>query len=245
MRCAECREQVSARLDDEDDPGLRTAVDEHLASCASCREWRERAAQVTRLARMTVATQTPDVTATVLAAAPRGRRGMVRQVMRLVLALLAVGQIGLGLASIDGVLQSRVGAPGGGVQPAHFSHEFAAFTIAVGIGFAWVAWRTSRAAGLVPTLATFVLVLAALEVIDLARGYADHARLLSHSLVLAGLLVVLALCTRRLGGDGIFPHVGRGRAAQRAVAETDTDDLGRPDQSGHDGLRPSARHDAA
>lgn len=243
MRCAECREQISARLDDEDDPGLRTAVDEHLASCASCREWQERAAQVTRLARMTVAKQTPDVTAAVLAAAPRGRRGRMRQVLRLVLALLAVGQIGIGLASIDGVLRS--GAPAGGVLPAHFSHEFAAFTIAVGIGFAWVAWRTSRAAGLVPTLATFVLVLAALEVIDLARGYADHARLLSHSLVPAGLIVILVLCTRRLGGDGFFPHVARGGAAQRTVAETDTDDLGWPDQTGEGGLRPSARRDAA
>lgn len=60
-------------MDGEDAPALFEAVDAHLASCESCRRWQEGAARVTRLARMTVAVATPDVSAAVLARAPRVR----------------------------------------------------------------------------------------------------------------------------------------------------------------------------
>lgn len=231
---------MSARLDDEGDPALSAAVDAHLASCAACRQWQNNAARVTRLARMSVASATPDVSGAVLARAPRPRRHAVRQVLRAVLALLAVGQVVLGLTHIDGIPWLTGHAPGAGHAPAHFTHEFAAFTIAVGIGFAWIAWRTSRAPGLVPTLATFVVLLTALEAVDLARGVVDPSRLASHTLVQAGLVVVLLLSSRRLGGDGFAPRL------RRAPAERATSDgLDDRDESGEDGLRPSARHDAA
>lgn len=223
---------------------MSEAVDAHLASCESCRQWLDDAARVTRLARMTVATPAPDVSQAVLARAPRPRWHTLKLVLRVVLALLAVGQVVLGLAHVEGVANFTGHAPGVGGVPAHFTHEFAAFTIAVGIGFAWVAWRTARAPGLVPTLATFVVVLTALEIVDLVRGAVDPSRLASHTLVQAGLVVVLLLSSRRLGGSGFAPRARRVPAEDGHAAPGD---MHWHTESGHDddGLRPSARYDAA
>lgn len=244
MRCEQCREQVSARLDGEDAPALSEAVDAHLASCESCRRWQEGAARVTRLARMTVASATPDVSAAVLARAPRPRRHAIKLALRVLLALLAAGQIVLGLAHIDGILGMTGHAPAARDISAHFTHEFAAFTIAVGIGLAWIAWRTAKAPGLVPTLATFVVLLTALEIVDLLRGVVEPSRLLSHTLVQAGLVVVLLLNTRRLGGTGFSPRL---RKAPTDGEHTVPGQLDGPGERGReeDGLRPSAHHDAA
>lgn len=60
--CTECREAVSARLDGEESAAERDVIDMHLATCAVCRWFADRAARVTRLARTAVATQEPDVT---------------------------------------------------------------------------------------------------------------------------------------------------------------------------------------
>lgn len=245
VRCEECREQVSAQLDGEDDPALRAAVDAHLASCTSCRRWQEEAARVTRMARMTVASATPDLTETVMQRAPRVRGAWWKSALRVVLALLAVGQLAIGLAHINGAAQLGNHGSGSGVTATHFTHEFAAFTIALGIGFGWIAWRTARAPGLVPTLAAFVLVLTVLEIADLARGYVDASRLLSHTLVQAGLAVVLLLSSRRLGGDGFFPHLRRSAPDAAHGAPIPPDERSNRGRHGRGWLRPSARRDAA
>ena len=50
--CDRAREAISARIDGED-PGLPDdALDAHLATCAACREWQQRAHAVTRRARL-------------------------------------------------------------------------------------------------------------------------------------------------------------------------------------------------
>ncbi|MGH3833602.1 MAG: zf-HC2 domain-containing protein [Pseudonocardiaceae bacterium] len=63
MDCAQCREALSAQLDGEESAAERDAIEEHLTSCAACRWFSDQAARVTRLARIAVATQEPDVTA--------------------------------------------------------------------------------------------------------------------------------------------------------------------------------------
>jgi Putative zinc-finger len=47
VRCEQCREALSARLDGEDDPDERAEVDTHLAECDECRRWVDEAAAVT------------------------------------------------------------------------------------------------------------------------------------------------------------------------------------------------------
>ena len=58
----------------EDNPADRELVEEHLAGCADCRQWLDRAATVNRLIRTGVGAPVPDLTATVVAAAPARRR---------------------------------------------------------------------------------------------------------------------------------------------------------------------------
>jgi predicted anti-sigma-YlaC factor YlaD len=70
MGCDRIREAVSARIDSED-PGLPPgALEAHLAECAACREWEQRAYVVTRHARLGVRYLGHDLTARVLAAVP-------------------------------------------------------------------------------------------------------------------------------------------------------------------------------
>jgi predicted anti-sigma-YlaC factor YlaD len=70
MACEPWREMLSAQLDGEDDPADRERVDEHLAGCAGCREWLDRAAMVNRLTRTGPAADVPDLSAAILAALP-------------------------------------------------------------------------------------------------------------------------------------------------------------------------------
>jgi hypothetical protein len=71
MECDRVREAISARIDGEE-AGLPPGVlDTHLAGCAACRGWQQRAHAMTRRARLGGAFLDHDLTASVLAAAPR------------------------------------------------------------------------------------------------------------------------------------------------------------------------------
>ncbi|HEV7453415.1 MAG TPA: hypothetical protein VGO16_18970 [Pseudonocardiaceae bacterium] len=103
-----------------------------------------------------------------------------------------------------------------GASIAHFAHESAAWNLALGVGFVWIAWRSSRASGMVPTLATFVAVLAALVVLDVVAGRVDPERFLLHGLVLLGLILVIVLdrLPRPTGGSvPSVPALGQWRIA--------------------------------
>lgn len=199
MRCEDFRESLSARLDGEDDPAERPATDAHLASCAGCATWFEAAAQVTRLARTAPVPDDIDLTGTILAnipAPPRPRGRFVVPVLRVLLGTLGVAQFLLGAAQISGFaaaahLHSTVGQPAG-----HLWHESAAWNVAIGAGFAWIAWRRTRPTGIVPTLTAFVAVLTLLTVNDLISGRVDVARVLSHTIIVAGYAIILYLSRR-------------------------------------------------
>ena len=87
MSCEDIRTELSARMDGEDNPALKDAVDEHLAGCAECTEWSARADAVTRLARTAAAMPAPELSEAAMAAvlkaaatrsAPRGRTRWLR-----------------------------------------------------------------------------------------------------------------------------------------------------------------------
>jgi predicted anti-sigma-YlaC factor YlaD len=74
MECDMAREAISARIDGED-PGLpQDAVETHLAGCAACRDWQQRAHAVTRRARIGGPLLDHDLTPVVLAAVPSWQR---------------------------------------------------------------------------------------------------------------------------------------------------------------------------
>jgi predicted anti-sigma-YlaC factor YlaD len=249
MRCEDCRDAISAEMDGED-PGTEPgAVDRHLEGCAACRAFAERAAHVTRLARIRPAEQLPDLLPGLLAALdagespaapPRGWRSVARDAVRVALAALAVGQLALALS---GIIAATAAGPDrlAGASMAHFSHESAAWNLALGVAFGWAATGARRSGGLVPVIGAFVALLVALSTLDVLAGHVTAARLLGHLPVVAGL--VLLLLHARLGRDGGgAARTGRGDGA-RGGRSRDAD-VGGP-RFGDGGLQPSAHHRAA
>lgn len=201
VECDECREILSARLDGEDGPGEAAAADVHLATCDACVQWWEAAARVTRLARLQAVPDPGPVLdrlspERLAAAAPGAGPRRLAVGLRWLLGLLGAGQFLLGIAQV-----SQVAGAGhvhlGGLSPAHLWHESAAWNIAIGAGFAWIALRRTPPSALLPLLTAFVVMLVLLSANDVRAGTVDGARLVSHALVAAGYLVVVVLSRPR------------------------------------------------
>lgn len=194
MRCEECREALSARLDGEAEP---VSPDEHLASCAACREWFAEADRLRRAMLLRPAPPVPDLTASILerTPAPSGEGWG----LRIALALVAIGQLGLAFAQLL--------APG---HALHLDHESGAWNLAVGIGLLTAVLRPKTAAGQLPLLTGFVGVLLVLSAGDLAAGQVTVSRLATHVLVVLGLVLLYAVHRRH-----------RDRGAPRPAATAD------------------------
>ncbi|MGA5304214.1 zf-HC2 domain-containing protein [Nucisporomicrobium flavum] len=256
MACERWRELISAQLDGEDDPADRARVDGHLAGCAGCREWVDRAAAVNRVARTGLVADVPDLSAAILAALPPvpgrvpGRRGVWREwfaITRaesgggrragvrarlgagLYVALAAVGavQLILGLAQVGGGAASLHVHAGLDATPGHLWHESAAWNVAIGAGYLFIALRRGRPAGLVPMLTAFVGMLLLLSVNDLSAARVDGTRLVSHGFVILGYLLVVALS--RVAGDPAEPPGDRaGVGGGWRLVEATPDEPARP-----------------
>lgn len=217
-------------------------VDLHLITCPACQAFADAAARVTRLARTTVATREPDVVAAVLAAAPRSRRPQLIAAARVLLGLVGLAQAELALVDMIGAHNSgHGGVVLEGASVAHFAHESAAWNLALGVGFLWVAYRSSRPSGMVPTLATFVMVLTVLVVMDAMAGGVDAPRLLGHGLVVLGLVLVVVLDRLPGPAGGTVPGMPswRQRRSRRARPAADiTSDI----PSSPPDLRPTAQY---
>ncbi|MEV1331363.1 zf-HC2 domain-containing protein [Micromonospora costi] len=215
MECEHWREVLSAQLDGEETRAERAGADEHLSTCADCRRWLDRAAAVTRRARLSLAAPTSDLTSAILAAlpAPRASRRRARLVvgLRAVLGLIGALQLALGLAQIGrGPGATHDHAAGEGILSAgHLWHEAAAWNVAIGAGFLFVAARRTPSTGLLPMLSAFVGTLVLLSVNDLVTGRVEPTRLVSHAFLLAGYAIVVALSRPRLRPGG---PPSRGRA---------------------------------
>jgi predicted anti-sigma-YlaC factor YlaD len=200
VRCEAVREALSAQLDGEDEAGTRAEVGAHLKTCAGCRGWLDAAARVTRLARTgappDLAPLAPDAMAAILAAAPGRTRAWLAMTLRAALGLLGAVQLLLALAQVlavgDGVRHLH-DTTVDGATPNHLWHESAAWNVAIGAGFLWIALRRTRPSGLVPTLTAFIAVLTLLSAVDVVSGRVEPVRLVSHGLILAGYVIILAL----------------------------------------------------
>ncbi|MEV4139810.1 zf-HC2 domain-containing protein [Dactylosporangium sp. NPDC049742] len=231
-RCAAFREALSARLDGEDEPIDAALTDAHLRRCADCRAWHADAVTATRLFRVQQVPAQPAGVDDLLAAldahgvlpaadvppAPasgtasglrrrlasriRGRIGRAHVVLalRVLLGGFGAAQFMLGIAQVTtAATASDLHGDGAG----HLWHESAAWNVAIGAGFGWIASRRGRPAGALPMLTAFVGLLALLSVNDLLAGRVETERLLSHAFVLAGYAIVIAL-TRPALDPGFF-----------------------------------------
>lgn len=246
MECDACREILSARLDGEDLPGEAAAADAHLATCDACAQWWEAAARVTRLARLSAVPEpgpvserlAPERLATA-APGPGSRR--LAMALRWMLGLLGVGQFLLGITQVS--LAGSAHGHSGGLSPDHLWHESAAWNIAIGAGFAWIALRRTPPSALLPLLTAFVVMLGLLSANDVWVGTVDGARLVSHALVAIGYVVVVALSRPRFDfGD---PPALRGSGPVRPVGGRSRPDVTRPATAEHRPLRLVTRALAA
>jgi predicted anti-sigma-YlaC factor YlaD len=188
-----------------------SALDAHLASCPDCAGWADGAARATRLARLD-ARPVPDLSEQISAQVTLPARRVLRRLHLLRLGLLVAGlaQLAIGLPALTG---DSIGM----AMSAHGAHEAAAWNLAIGAAFLAAASAPRRAAGLVPLLATFLVVLGALSVRDLASGSVTAGRLATHVAVLIGLALLLALdrAERALPPGRVRPS--------RAADSSDTD----------------------
>jgi predicted anti-sigma-YlaC factor YlaD len=183
VKCEDCREALSARLDGEAEPMPARAVDRHVSTCADCRSWLVRAERLHRSLLLSAAPPVPDLTEAILERTPVPvNEGWPA---RIALGLVAVAQLTLALSQVLDVHA--------GHETGHLTHESSAWNLAVGIGLLWAALRTKAAAGQLPVLTGFVVVLTVLSAIDAVNGNVTAGRLLSHGLVVAGLLLLLAV----------------------------------------------------
>lgn len=181
------REAMSAQMDNEPLGMSATSVEHHLGSCFDCARWSEGAERVTRSLRLDgrpVPDLSDEITATV--ALPVQRVMRRRLVLRALLLLTGVARFAIGVPAV-------VGDSLGMAMSAHAAHETAAWNIAIGAAFLATAFVPRRAAGLIPLLGSFLLVLGVLSVHDLAAGVVSVGRLATHLAALIGMVLLVAL----------------------------------------------------
>jgi predicted anti-sigma-YlaC factor YlaD len=182
VECAQYREAASARLDGEAIGMSAAALAAHLSTCEDCAGWLERATTLTRSLRMGAAA-VPDLTDAILSRTPMPRPRRARPEATVVL------RAALGLAGAIQLVTSLPALAGDGMamsMSTHAAHESAAWNLAVAVGFLAVAAAPRRVAGVLPVLATFVLILSVLSIPDLAGGHVTLGRLATHVGALLG-----------------------------------------------------------
>jgi predicted anti-sigma-YlaC factor YlaD len=197
MQCQNVREAISARLDGEPLGMPVRELDRHVDGCAACARWADDAALVTRRARLAPAPPVPDLTASVLAALPRelpgvaaaARSRLVGTALRLALVAVGVGQAGVAWpALVSGAASMSA--------PVHMAHETGAWNLAVAAAFLAVAAAPRLAAGALPFLGTFAVLLVPVTLADLLAGRVQADRAVAHLLLVAGVVLVAAIAWR-------------------------------------------------
>lgn len=188
-------------------------LDAHLASCSDCARWIAAAERATRLMRLDV-TPVPDLADRITehVALPARRVARFRLTLRAALVVVGVVQVVVGLPA-------ALGDSIGMAMSMHGAHESAAWNLAVGVAFLAAALVPRRSAGLIPLLGTFLVVLTALSVRDVAAHAVTAPRLATHVAALVGLLLLVALDR----SEQALPP-GRAASARRRQHKSDEGD---------------------
>jgi predicted anti-sigma-YlaC factor YlaD len=217
MECDLAREAISARIDGEDAGLPDDVLDAHLASCAACQDWQQRAHGVTRRARLGGSFLDHDLSPQVLAAFPPAAAGLRRLlVQRAGLAALAVAQLAITVPLLIVGHDHDAGA--------HAAHELGSFDLALAIAFAIGAIRPALSSGLAWPCGIAAAGLAGTAIADLIGGQTIGADEAQHLIAVFGAtLLFWQARTYRSGtaeptvaGDWAGA-VGRGDAAETGV----------------------------
>lgn len=182
VTCEVYREALSAAMDGERPP-VETAI--HLAGCDSCAEWARVVPDLQRPLRMQSVDVVPDLAERILTAivgsAPRPSLGL--SLARAALMAIAIVQAVAGVVHL-------VTRDGSG---AHAAAELGAWSFALGIAFATAALRPRSAYAVLPMVAGMVAFLGFASVRDLIAGDVSVQRVLEHTTIVGGLVLVTML----------------------------------------------------
>jgi copper transport protein len=201
VKCSDVREAISARLDGEPSPMSLTEIDAHLTTCRDCAAFRERVVGLARLGADPLLGVAPDLSARILAAAPRQtrtRRSNHEFVLRL----------GVGLMAGTELLTSLVvfALEHGYARVDHAGHESLSFTAAICVGLLYVAFRPAAARAYVPAVAVAVALLALTSLIDVGSNRVAAWEEVPHIDLLAGFVLLVLLAREQGGGHGSRRH---------------------------------------
>jgi len=241
MECHRAHEAISARIDGEDPALPDGALDAHLAGCAACRSWQQRAHAATRRARLGGPFLDKDLTPRVLAAVPAvtgGRFPALTQRAGLVTVALAQLAITVPLLVLGHDHDAGL----------HAAHELGSFDLALAIAFAVGAIRPALSAGLAWPCGIAAVGLMGTAVADLVGGQTIGADEAQHLVAVAGALL-LCWQARTPGASSAGPALSAAHAqaaAHRAVTPHPAGRQGgtldgqpdpRPPGGGRDGAR--------
>ncbi len=188
MKCAACRELLSAALDGQASGDELVHTQDHVKTCASCRAFAGRLARLHRETRLVPAPEVPDLTASILTAIgaeQHGREQSRAWPLRAVLAVVAALEIGAAMPAL--LLGDDAGLS------AHAARHAGSFALAIGVGFLYAAWRPRRAAALLVVAGALVACLTLASVLDVASGRAAVGSEVPHLPELVGLLAAWLL----------------------------------------------------
>ncbi|MDJ0954903.1 MAG: hypothetical protein QNJ81_14595 [Acidimicrobiia bacterium] len=172
MDCETAREAISEAID-RGEP-VAAEAEAHVAECAACGRWQEAAHQLRRATLRPVA----DEESPRVAVSRLPERFALHRWVRIALAWAALWLIAWNVVDMF--------ATGSG-SAIHLERHQAAFDVALGLAFLFVAWRPDRAYGMVPFAAAFTFALSVAAVIDLVNGASTLVRESAHLVELVGL----------------------------------------------------------
>lgn len=178
MECESARLAISEAIDEGH--AVAPSVEAHVENCSGCLRWRDAAHQLRRATLRPVAE--PEQGKVSVSRVPE--RFAANRWIRFALAWAGVLLIVWNFVPMF--------APGTG-SAIHLERHRAAFDVALGTAFLFVAWRPDRAYGMVPFAATFTFALSISAVIDLLNGASTPLRESAHLIELGGLGLLWAL----------------------------------------------------
>jgi predicted anti-sigma-YlaC factor YlaD len=184
MECDRAREAISATIDGEDGGIPDDVLAAHLAGCADCRSWEQRAHVVTRHARLGGVFLDRGLTERVLAAVPPApARRLLRITQRTALVAVAAAQFAITVPLL--IFGHDHGA---GV---HAAHELGSFDLALAIAFCVGAIRPALSAGLAWPCTIAAGSLVGTAMVDLIGGQTIGIDEAQHLIALAGALLLI------------------------------------------------------
>ncbi len=200
MECLLARELASADLDGQLSASEAAGLAGHLEQCGGCRDWQTRLIDATRRSAVRPAGAEAIVRPSPLPDPKLARRNRVMRV--------TLGWAGVLLVAwhVPDMLSA------GSEIAVHLARHQAAFAVALGLAFVFVAVRPERSFGMIPFVATFVAALGVTALVDLVNGSSSLITESRHLLEIGGLAMVWVL------GVGTGP---RRRRTARAMAPSE------------------------